>query len=218
MSDIISAARLDLSLVKPYLKTFLFTMLLAGIIAFPSSSLVYGTSVAASLISMTQSYTFAIAEKNGMERLYGILPVSVPHLVAGRYLFNFLIGAAGLPLFMVLQMTASDIMGNGILHEEIIPAFAVGSLIIVVFTVIQLPGYYALGYIKGRYVLVTLVVTALLAGMLMRGSDTGRHLLAAFDKFLTELPRHPTAIVLFSAAAVLISWGISTAIAGRKSE
>lgn len=41
---------------------------------------------------MASGYTFSISEKNGMERLYGILPITKKEFVLGRYLYTIIMG------------------------------------------------------------------------------------------------------------------------------
>ncbi|MEG0230335.1 MAG: ABC-2 transporter permease, partial [Oscillospiraceae bacterium] len=92
MNTIFKTARLDSYLVKPYLKTICYTLLLPIIFSAINRSLLTGISFAMCLIAMTTAYTFSITEKNDMQRLYGLLPVRKNDLVIGRYVFIIFMG------------------------------------------------------------------------------------------------------------------------------
>ena len=62
------AAKLDLALVRPYLKVICLTMLLPIAFAAVNRSLFTGVSFAMCFVAMTTGYPFAVAEKNHMER------------------------------------------------------------------------------------------------------------------------------------------------------
>ena len=60
MSNIWKSAKLDFSLVKPYVKTICFTMVLPVVFAAINRSLLTGISFAMCFIAMTTGYTFSI--------------------------------------------------------------------------------------------------------------------------------------------------------------
>ena len=99
MRNIWKSAKLDFSLVKPYVKTICFTMVLPVIFAAINRSLLTGISFAMCFIAMTTGYTFSITEKNSMERLYGILPIRKSDMVIGRYIFIIIMGLIALIFF-----------------------------------------------------------------------------------------------------------------------
>lgn len=150
MNEILKAAKLDFSLIKPYMKTLLFIMAFPVVFAAINRSLVNGVSFAMSFISMTAGYTFSISEKNGMERLYGILPVSRKHLVIGRYLYTYVVGLMTLMISLIIHPIVLQALGIAVSFEDIIAAAITGILLFSIFTVFLLPGYYKFGAIKGR--------------------------------------------------------------------
>lgn len=103
MNNVLKAAKLDHALVKPYIKVICFTLLLPIAFAVVNRSLLTGVSFAMCFIAMTTGYTFSVMEKNGMDRLYGILPVKKSDLVLGRYLFILALGAIALVVSLVTQ-------------------------------------------------------------------------------------------------------------------
>lgn len=150
MSNIWKAAKLDLSLVKPYVKTICFTMVLPVVFAAINRSLLTGISFAMCFISMTTGYTFSVTEKNSMERLYGILPIRKSDLVIGRYIFIIIMGFTALIFSLAVHPFILTILGETISIFDFISAATIGILLFALYTVFQLPGYYKLGSIKGR--------------------------------------------------------------------
>ena len=110
MSNILKATRLDFSLVKPYVKVIGFTMLLPIAFVAINRSLQTGVSFAMCLIAMTTGYTFSVAEKNNMVRLYGMLPVKKRELVIGRYLLILAQGAFALPIVISITQGFTSIL------------------------------------------------------------------------------------------------------------
>ena len=150
MNETLKAARLDFSLVRPYMKNILFTMAFPVVFAVINRSLLNGVSFAMSFISMTSGYTFSISEKNGMERLYGILPVSGRHMVIGRYLYTCTMGLLTLMISLIVQPIILYALGEAVSFVDIFAATITGIILFSVFTVFLLPGYYKYGAIKGR--------------------------------------------------------------------
>ena len=66
MSNIWKSAKLDFSLVKPYVKTICFTMVLPVVFAAINRSLLTGISFAMCFIAMTTGYAFSITEKTAL--------------------------------------------------------------------------------------------------------------------------------------------------------
>lgn len=150
MNETLKAARLDFSLIKPYMKTLLFIMAFPAVFTAINRSLVNGVSFAMSFISMTTGYTFSISEKNDMERLYGILPVSRKHMVTGRYLYTYTMGLLTLMISLIIHPIVLHALGTDVSFEDIIAAAITGIILFSLFTVFLLPGYYKYGAIKGR--------------------------------------------------------------------
>lgn len=150
MNETLKAAKLDFCLIRPYMKNLLFTVAFPVIFAAINRSLINGVSFAMSFISMTAGYTFSISEKNGMERLYGILPVSKKHLVIGRYLYTCTMGLLTLVISLIVHPTVLHLLGATVSSVDVIAATVTGIVLFSLFTVFLLPGYYKYGAIKGR--------------------------------------------------------------------
>lgn len=150
MSNIGKFIKLDFSLVKPYVKTICFTMLLSIVFSAINRSLTTGISFAMCFSAMITGYTFSITEKNSMERLYGILPVPKSEIVIGRYFFVIITGLISLLFSLVTHPIVLTILGETIQPLDVVNAAAIGIFLFALYTVFQLPGYYKLGSIKGR--------------------------------------------------------------------
>lgn len=144
------AAKLDLALVRPYLKVICLTMLLPIAFAAVNRSLFTGVSFAMCFVAMTTGYLFAVAEKNHMERLYGILPVKKRDLVLGRYLFVLMLGLLALAVSLLTQPLVLGAMGESVAGGDVLGAAVGGLFLFSLYTVFQLPGYYKFGAIQGR--------------------------------------------------------------------
>ena len=166
MNTILKTAKLDFSLVKPYIKTICFTMVLPIAFAAINRSLITGISFAMCFIAMTTGYTFSITEKNDMERLYGILPVSKRDFVIGRYMFVITMGVIALTFSLIVQPMVLKSLGETVNSSDIMSAAIVGIFLFALYTVFQLPGYYKLGSIKGR-VFMYIPVVGFLATLLL---------------------------------------------------
>ena len=150
MNNIWKSAKLDFSLVKPYVKTICFTMVLPVVFAAINRSLLTGISFAMCFIAMTTGYTFSITEKNSMERLYGILPIRKSDMVIGRYIFIIIMGLTALIFSLIAHPVILTILGESISIFDYISAAVIGIFLFALYTVFQLPGYYKFGSIKGR--------------------------------------------------------------------
>ncbi len=181
MNNILNAARLDAALVKPYFRSICFTLLLPLVFTAINRSLFTGVSFAMCFIAMTSGYTFSIAEKNNMDRLFGILPVQKSSLVLGRYLFILAMG--------LLALTAA----------------LAGLFLFTLYTVFQIPGYYRLGSIRGRVFMYIPVAGFLAILLFFRGPQTGSSALAAALRSPASLAVFVIALTIIMYAASIIA-------------
>ena len=150
MNDTLKAARLDFSLIRPYMKNICLIMVIPAAFVAINRSLMTGVSFAMYLIAMTAGYPFSISEKNGMERLYGVLPISEKALVLGRYLYTCLMGLLALLFSMIVHPLVLKALGETVQPPEICLTTILEIFMFTLYTVFQLPGYYKFGYINGR--------------------------------------------------------------------
>ncbi len=207
MNNIWKSAKLDFSLVKPYVKTICFTMILPLAFAAINRSLLTGISFAMCFIAMTTGYTFSITEKNSMERLYGILPIRKSDMVMGRYLYMMIMGFIALIVSLIAHPMILTLLGETVGVFDFINAAAVGIFLFALYTVFQLPGYYKLGSIKGRVFMYIPVAGFLVTLLLITKIPVGE------SKLLFTVIHSPVLLMLFVvifaaamyAASILVS-------------
>ncbi|MDE6619335.1 MAG: ABC-2 transporter permease [Lachnospiraceae bacterium] len=209
MRNIWKSVRLDFSLIKPYGKTICFTMVLPVVFAAVNRSLMTGISFAMCFIAMTTGYTFSIAEKNDMERLYGILPVRKGELVIGRYVFVMIMGLTALVCSLIIQPVMLAILGENVTTLEFLSALVAGIVLFALYTVFQLPGYYRFGSIRGR-VFMYIPVAGFL-GMLFLTARTP----AKSGGLLTAVIHSPILLMVLAVVLVVVAYVISILVSVR---
>ena len=207
MSNIWKSAKLDFSLVKPYVKTICFTMVLPVVFAAINRSLLTGISFAMCFIAMTTGYTFSITEKNSMERLYGILPIRKSDMVIGRYIFIIIMGLTALIFSLVAHPVILTILGETISIFDYISAAVIGIFLFALYTVFQLPGYYKLGSIKGRVFMYIPVAGFLITLLLITKIPVGesRLLLTVINSLVRLMLSAVIFVVAMYAVSILVS-------------
>ncbi|MDE7019118.1 MAG: ABC-2 transporter permease [Lachnospiraceae bacterium] len=203
MNNIWKSAKLDFSLVKPYVKTICFTMVLPIVFAAINRSLLTGISFAMCFIAMTTGYTFSVTEKNSMERLYGILPIRKSDMVIGRYIFIIIMGLAALLFSLVAHPILLTILGETISKFDFISAAATGIFLFALYTVFQLPGYYKLGSIKGRVFMYIPVAGFLITLLLITKIPVGE------SKLLFTVINSPLLLMLLTFILVIAMYVVS---------
>lgn len=203
MSNIWRSAKLDFSLVKPYVKTICFTMVLPVVFAAINRSLLTGISFAMCFIAMTTGYTFSITEKNSMERLYGILPIRKSDMVIGRYIFIIIMGLTALIFSLVTHPVILTILGETINIFDFISAAVIGIFLFALYTVFQLPGYYKLGSIKGRVFMYIPVAGFLITLLLITKIPVGE------SKLLFTVINSPALLMLITVILAVAMYVVS---------
>lgn len=203
MSNIWKSAKLDFSLVKPYVKTICFTMVLPVVFAAINRSLLTGISFAMCFIAMTTGYAFSITEKNSMERLYGILPIRKSDMVIGRYIFIIIMGLTALIFSLIAHPVILTILGESIGIVDYISAAVIGIFLFALYTVFQLPGYYKLGSIKGRVFMYIPVAGFLMTLLLITKIPVGE------NKLLFTVINFPVLLMLLAVIFVIAMYVVS---------
>lgn len=150
MNEALKATKLDFCLVKPYLKGFRFAVVMVAATVVINKSLTFGVAFTEIISTMLIAYPFSISENNGMDKMYGILPVSKKHLVIGRYLFTCSIGLLVSLFSTVIYSILLRVLGVTVPLPEICMAAMLGFVIFSFYTVFQLPGFYKYGVLKGK--------------------------------------------------------------------
>ncbi|WP_313561634.1 ABC-2 transporter permease, partial [Ruminiclostridium cellobioparum] len=152
MNNVIKMIKLDISLIKPYSKSLLIVFLVPLIVIFGTQDIISGVIFCMSIMAMTSSYTFSIAEKNDLNRLYGLLPVTKRDVVTGRYMFSALTGVIAVLFGVVMNVVILTFTKKSFSYQDTVIAVSVGLMLYTLFTAIQLPGFFKFGAIKGRFI------------------------------------------------------------------
>ena len=203
MSNILKSTKLDIALVKPYFKIICFTLLLPIVFTAINRSLLTGVSFAMCFIAMTTGYTFSIAEKNNMERLFGILPVRKSELVIGRYVFVLAMGLISLIISLIAQPLVLKVLGETVGVFDIVTAAIAGVFLFALYTVFQIPGYYKYGSIKGRVFMYIPVAGFLITLLLITKIPVGE------SKLLFTVINSPVLLMLLAVIFVIAMYVIS---------
>ena len=209
MNETLKAARFDFSLVRPYMKSILFVVAFPIVFAAINRSLLNGISFAMCFISMTAGYTFSISEKNGMERLYGILPISKKHMVLGRYLYTCTVGLLTLMISLIVYPIVLYALGVAVSSIDIIASAITGIILFSLYTVFLLPGYYKYGAIKGRLFMFVPVAGYLVVLMFVSKIDF------AGSPVLSSLIGSPLTLVIVILMSCIMAFLLSAIVSIR---
>ena len=208
------AAKLDFNLLKYYYKSICFTLLIPLAFILLYRTLAVGISFAMFMMAMSSIYTFSVADKNDMQRLYRILPVSVKALVCGKYLHAFLMGIWAVSVSGILQPMILGMLGVNVSGKEVMTAVLAGMVLYITYVCFQIPAYYKFGPIKGRVFMYVPVVGILLTMFVVEKADIRTGVL--FRMLSENRYLGPCLLVLYLAAVVCISIGISVRISKNK--
>lgn len=209
MNETLKATKLDFCLVKPYIKGFKFSFIMIVALVIINKSLIFGVFLTTILGTMFIAQPFSISESNGMEKMYGILPISKKHLVIGRYLYTCSIGLLIPLLSTLIYSILLRGLGATVSLPEICISAVFGFIIFSLYTVFQLPGFYKYGVLKGKaFVYIPVIVFGVLIYVLIQ-FDVLR---GWFFTFITE---NPIVIGIAALLAFIVAYWISIAVSIR---
>lgn len=151
MSNIMNLLRLDKSMLKPYYRYLLIVFFGPAVMIFSYRAVIPGIIFSAVMVAMICSYTFSVAEKNDLNRLYGLLPVDRKDIVTGRYLFTALLGVAAIAVSLLLNAVILTFLKAQFTFDEMQVGIASAIILYFVLTAVQLPGFFKFGAIKGKF-------------------------------------------------------------------
>lgn len=207
MSNVLKLLRLDKALIKPYNKYFLVIFLAPLIVIYSYKDFIPGMVFSMIMMSMTSAYTFTIAEKNDINRLYGLLPVSKKDIVLGRYIFTAILGFAGAFIALIMNVLILTLVKIPLSIDGILYGLGTGLVLYFFFTAVQLPGYFKLGSIKGRF-----LSFIPLAGLFFMGELAKALNLEDSSGFTFEVLNNPYSMLACSVLLCIALYGISIGI------
>ena len=202
------AAKLDFKLLKYYYKSICFTLLIPLAFILLYRTLVVGISFAMFMMAMSSIYTFSVADKNNMQRLYRVLPISVEELHV------FLMGLLAVTVSSILQPVILGLLGISAAIPEIIMAALAGMVLYITYVCFQIPAYYKFGPIKGRVFMYVPVAGILLTMFVVEKADINTSLL--FSRIAENRYLGSCLLILYLAVIVVISIRTSVRITEKK--
>ena len=203
MNETLKAAKLDFYLVKPYIKSFSFSFIITLVYTVIFKSFTFSVLFTVIISTMFIGYPFSISEKNGMERMYGILPISKKHMVIGRYIYTCSTGLLVSLVPPILYSVLLRVLGVTVSLPEICMSAVFGFAIFSFYTVIQLPGYYKYGALKGRaFMYIPLIAYIVLAYVLLRFEVVS-------EWFFTFIIENPIVIGIAVLLVCIVAYWIS---------
>ncbi len=217
MQNIWNAARLDLSLAKPYIKGLCLMMLYPIIFVAMGRTLMIGVSSAMCFAAMATVYNFSITEKGNLELLlYGILPARKSDLVVARYLFLLAFGLLALVLSLLIYSIVLHLLGETVKGIDIVTAAISGMLMFLLFTSFQLPGYYKYGALKGRLLMFIPAVGFIIIQLLLMKLPGSKELAAIIANIAPHPPLLAALLLLLVAFLYIVSIRFSIHILQNK--
>ena len=153
MNNIYKLVKFDYILIKEYLKTAIYLLLIALMLTASSKSLIGGLVTAITIVSLRlTSLPFETEEKNTIEQFYGFIPVSKKQRVTGRFASIIALGIISLMVSIILQIITLTVIGVDIKFQELMIGVFISSVIYIINISLQIPAYYKYGAIKGRII------------------------------------------------------------------
>jgi hypothetical protein len=140
--------KLDAYILKPYYKAFIVLYVIASVIGALTKiqvlTIVFIMIITAPFIGLY----FSVYEKNGLSRLYGILPLGKTEVVIGRYLYALFLGIANGIVSVVQAYIISYFTGVEIDYLTLITVISVSFLYFCLFVAVLFPIYFRFPFSK----------------------------------------------------------------------
>ena len=149
MMGVSNMVRLDYFTMKPNLKTFGAVILFVVAFWLMRTSLTLLLINCAWYMALISTNVFAVEEKDGLWRLYGILPLRTRAMILGRYVFVILIYVVA--TFVVLGLSLIVPVREPITLGGVFLSMSASLLIFSAIVGAQMPFFFRLGYNKGRF-------------------------------------------------------------------
>lgn len=214
MEKVCKFAKLDLFMVKPYLKRYMLLLFAVSIPVIITTKNIYMMSFIAMFYGVIMvSYPFALSEKNNIENFYGTLSLKKRNIVNGRYIFTLGTMIFFTILSYIIMIVGNVILKQGLEYSELLFVLVTGFFMSLILVSLQLPAYFKLGYTKGKiFTYVPFFVIAIgvsLLGSLMRESTEKFKAIAAY------IENNPVMVRIFLILCGLLIFEISNIVSQR---
>ena len=214
MEKVCKFAKLDLFMVKPYLKKYMLLLFAVSIPVIITTKNIYMMSFIAMFYGVIMvSYPFALSEKNNIENFYGTLSLKKRNIVNGRYIFTLGTMIFFTILSYIIMIVGNVILKQGLEYSELLFVLVTGFFMSLILVSLQLPSYFKLGYTKGKiFTYVPFFVIAIgvpLLGSLM-GESTEK-----FKAIAAYIENNPVMVSIFLILCGLLIFEISNIVSQR---
>ena len=214
MEKVCKFAKLDLFMVKPYLKKYMLLLFAVSIPVIITTKNIYMMSFIAMFYGVIMvSYPFALSEKNNIENFYGTLSLKKRNIVNGRYIFTLGTMIFFTILSYIIMIVGNVILRQGLEYSELLFVLVTGFFMSLILVSLQLPTYFKLGYTKEKiFTYVPFFVIAIgvpLLGSLM-GESTEK-----FKAIAAYIENNPVMVSIFLILCGLLIFEISNIVSQR---
>ena len=214
MEKVCKFAKLDLFMVKPYLKKYMLLLFAVSIPVIITTKNIYMMSFIAMFYGVIMvSYPFALSEKNNIENFYGTLSLKKRNIVNGRYIFTLGTMIFFTILSYIIMIVGNVILRQGLEYSDLLFVLVTGFFMSLILVSLQLPTYFKLGYTKGKiFTYVPFFVIAIgvpLLGSLM-GESTEK-----FKAIAAYIENNPVMVSIFLILCGLLIFEISNIVSQR---
>lgn len=147
--DFTNMVKLDYFTMKPNLKTFGVVVLFVVGFWLMSTSIALLLLNCAWYVALISTNIFSVEEKNGLKRLYGMLPLRTRDIILGRYVFVVLSYVVATSVVLGLSFVVPG--REPITLDGAFLSLSGSLLVFVAIVGAQMPFFFRLGYNKGRF-------------------------------------------------------------------
>ncbi len=214
MEKVCKFAKLDLFMVKPYLKKYMLLLFAVSIPVIITTKNIYMMSFIAMFYGVIMvSYPFALSEKNNIENFYGTLSLKKRNIVNGRYIFTLGTMIFFTILSYIIMIVGNVILRQGLEYSELLFVLVTGFFMSLILVSLQLPTYFKLGYTKGKiFTYVPFFVIAI--GVSLLGSLMGEST-EKFKAIAAYIENNPVMVSIFLILCGLLIFEISNIVSQR---
>ena len=151
MKKLINAIKFHIILLKPFWLYFIIMFGLSFFFMLTLTGRAVGIFYLMSFMALTVSYPFQLEEKNNTYRFFGMIPIDRSSMVTARYLFYVVAGFLLLIVFIPLQPLIFGLFNKPFDRGGMwmMGFLAYGMYLLLIS--LQIPGFYKLGLVKGRF-------------------------------------------------------------------
>jgi hypothetical protein len=218
LNRIFNAVKLDFMVLKGNIKQIVLASIIVLAFGF------VGQEMSATFIILTMfiavsftGMTFAISEKNNVERLYGIVPLSRFEMVAGRFVHAGVLGAAAASSSLIITAVSSAFSGIAVDWIVIKLILSIGILFFALNVSVCYPIYFRIPFSKANLWTMLPMILMYVGVLLLTQGAVNAYWLVNLVNFAAENSSLVLLLTVFvSLALMLASMAISYSVRKKK--